>query len=340
MARILVTGGAGFLGSHICELLLARGHEVIALDNLFTGRRKNIEHLIGRDGFEFVRADVCDPFHFEVDQLFHMACPASPIHYQRNPARTAKTAVMGTVHALECARDAGARILIASTSEVYGDPAMHPQHEGYWGNVNPIGPRACYDEGKRVGETLAVDYARQYGVEVRIARIFNTYGPRMAEQDGRVVSTFICQALRNQPVTIFGDGSQTRSFCYVDDLVDGLLRLMDDDGEQRLIHEGKSELVYGNTQASPVNLGNPIEFTIAELADQVASIVGRPLKVERRELPIDDPCRRRPNIEKAQRLLDWNPRIPLDTGLRCTVEYFKRQISMARAEEFAAPERL
>ncbi len=308
--RHLVTGGAGFIGSHLCERLLAQGDEVICLDNLFTSRMRNLDRLLGRPGFEFVRHDVCEPFHAEVDRVWALACPASPVHYQRNAVRTVKTSVLGTINALELAREVGARLLLTSTSEVYGDPEVHPQIESYHGNVNPIGPRACYDEGKRCAETLVTSFARQYGVEVRIARLFNCYGPRMAIDDGRVVSNFIVQALRNQPLTVYGDGSQTRSFVYVDDMVEGLLRLMD-----------------RGPEAAPVNLGNPVEFTIRELGDMVQEITGHRVGYERRPLPQDDPARRKPDITRAISLLDWHPRTVLDEGLKRTVEYFKSALA-------------
>lgn len=303
--RHLVTGGAGFLGSHLCERLLKEGDEVIALDNLFTSRRRNIEALFKYRSFEFVRGDVCDPFHFEVDRIWHLACPASPVHYQRNAVRTVKTSVIGTINALELAREVGARILLTSTSEIYGDPAVHPQPETYNGNVNPVGPRACYDEGKRCAETLATSFAAQYGVEVRIARLFNCYGPKMAADDGRVVSNFITQALRNRPLTVYGEGTQTRSFIYVDDMIEGLTRLMD-----------------RGPQASPVNLGNPVEFTVRELGDLVQNLTGRAVGYDSRPLPADDPTRRKPDITLAKRLLDWEPTIPLRDGLQNTIRYF------------------
>jgi len=306
--RHLVTGGAGFLGSHLCERLIARGDEVIAFDNLFTGRRENIEHILAPN-FEFVRGDVCNEFHFEVDRIWHLACPASPLHYQRNPVRTIKTGVQGTLNALECARNVGARIFIASTSEVYGDPAVHPQVETYWGNANPVGPRACYDEAKRCAESLAVSYERQFGTEVRIARIFNCYGPRMQENDGRVVSSFMCQALRGQQLTIQGDGSQTRSFIYVDDLIDAFLLLME------------------SGESTPVNLGNPIEFTISQLANAIITLVGKTGEIVYRPLPQDDPARRKPDISKATKLLNgWQPKIPLARGLMKTRDYFMCKI--------------
>ena len=303
--RILVTGGAGFIGSHLCERLVGEGHEVVCMDNLFTGRRENIAHLLGSGTFEFDRLDVNQPFVIECDQIFHLACPASPIHYQRNPARTIRTCVQGTLHALECAREVGARLFIASTSEVYGDPAVHPQTEDYWGNVNPIGPRACYDEGKRCAEALAVSFARQYGVEVRIARIFNTYGPRMHENDGRVVSNFVVQALRGEPLTIYGDGSQTRSFCYVSDLVEAAIRFTSCD-----------------TDATPMNLGNPHESTIAEIAHMVRDLTGSRSELVFRPLPVDDPVRRRPDISRARSIIRWEPQVALADGLRHTIKDF------------------
>jgi UDP-glucuronate decarboxylase len=305
--RILVTGGAGFLGSHLCERLLANGYEIICLDNFFTGSRANIEHLLARPGFEMVRHDICDRIVLEVDELFHLACPASPIHYQRNPVRTIRTCVQGTLNALDLAREVRARILIASTSEVYGDPLIHPQVESYWGNVNPIGPRACYDEGKRCAEALAVSYARQFDVQVRIARIFNTYGPRMLENDGRVVSSFIVQCLRGQPLTIFGEGTQTRSFCYVDDLIDGLLKLM------------------ASKEEEPVNLGNPGEFTMLELAERVRALTGSRSPIVHQPLPTDDPMRRRPDISRAVEKLRWKPTVSLDDGLERTIRAFRER---------------
>lgn len=318
MNRILVTGGAGFLGSHLCERLLEAGNHVICFDNLFTGSHQNLRgcstyerHAEHR--FEFVRGDVCEPFHFEVDQIYNLACPASPLHYQRNPTRTIETCVLGTRNALRLGREAGARVLIASTSEIYGDPEVHPQIESYVGHVNTLGPRACYDEGKRCAEAMASSYSRQYGTQVRIARIFNCYGPRMAIGDGRVVSNFIVQALRGQPLTVYGDGSQTRSFIYVDDLIDGLIRLMGLDGP--------------STAVLPVNLGNPGEFTITELADKVQGLVKR-VGIDRRPAAIDDPTRRRPDIARAQKLLDWNPRVKLDDGLVETVSYFRSILSL------------
>src|SRR5215204_6470484 len=280
--RILVTGGAGFIGSHLCERLLSEGHEVICLDNFFTGRKENIAHLLDDKRFELVRHDVTEPILLEVDQIYNLACPASPIHYQYNPVKTVKTSVMGMINMLGLAKRVHARILQASTSEVYGDPLMHPQKEEYWGNVNPIGLRSCYDEGKRIAETLMMDYHRQNKVDTRIARIFNTYGPRMAESDGRVVSNFIVQALRGEPLTLYGDGSQTRSFCYVDDLVEGLIRLMNADG----LHD-------------PVNLGNPGEFSIRQLAEAIAELCEAEVTIVYRPLPQDDPTQRRPDITRA-----------------------------------------
>jgi UDP-glucuronate decarboxylase len=309
--KILVTGGAGFIGSHLCERLLAQGHEVVCLDNFFTGRKENIRHLLDyRTSFELLRHDVCEPLLVEVDQIYNLACPASPVHYQYNPIKTVKSNVMGTLNMLVLARRVGARILQASTSEVYGEPHQHPQPESYWGNVNPIGPRSCYDEGKRVAETLMMDYHRQNQVDIRIARIFNTYGPRMAESDGRVVSNFIVQALRGVPLTLYGDGNQTRSFCYVDDLVEGLLRLMNTDG----VHE-------------PINLGNPDEFSIRQLAETIAEVCAIELDTEYRPLPQDDPTQRRPDIARAEKLLGWRPMVPLRQGLERTVPFFAERLN-------------
>ncbi len=309
--RILVTGGAGFIGSHLCERLLNEGNEVICLDNFFTGRKANVAHLFDDRRFELVRHDVTEPILLEVDQIYNLACPASPIHYQFNPVKTVKTSVMGMINMLGMAKRVKARILQASTSEVYGDPLIHPQTEDYWGNVNPIGPRSCYDEGKRVAETLMMDYHRQNDVDTRIVRIFNTYGERMMENDGRVVSNFVVQALRGEPLTIYGDGSQTRSFCYVSDLVDGIIRLM-------------------NTEADgihlPVNIGNPGEFTMNELADEVGKATGKQIEIKHLPLPQDDPKQRKPNIERAQKLLGWEPKVPLAEGLKKTVEYFRASI--------------
>lgn len=309
--RILVTGGAGFIGSHLCERLLADGNEVVCLDNFFTGRKQNIAHLLDDKQFELIRHDVTLPILLEVDQIYNMACPASPVHYQYNPVKTVKTSVMGMINMLGLAKRVKARILQASTSEVYGDPLVHPQTEGYFGNVNPIGPRSCYDEGKRVAETLMMDYHRQNAVDIRIVRIFNTYGERMLENDGRVVSNFIVQALRGEELTIYGDGSQTRSFCYVSDLVDGLVRLMNTVSED--IH-------------LPVNIGNPTEFTMSQLAEEVGRVTGKEIKVQHFPLPADDPKQRQPDISRAQNLLGWNPTVPLAEGLERTVSYFSGRI--------------
>ncbi|MFN0140752.1 MAG: UDP-glucuronic acid decarboxylase family protein [Pyrinomonadaceae bacterium] len=306
--RILVTGGAGFIGSHLCERLLTEGNEVICLDNFFTGRKANIEHLFDNKRFEFVRHDVTEPILLEVDQIYNLACPASPVHYQYNPIKTVKTNVMGTINMLGMAKRVKARILQASTSEVYGDPIIHPQTEDYHGNVNPIGLRACYDEGKRVAETLMMDYHRQSGVDTRIVRIFNTYGERMLEDDGRVVSNFVAQALRGEELTIYGDGNQTRSFCYVSDLVDGIIKLMN----------AVTDDVF-----MPVNLGNPGEFTMNELADEVGKATGREIRIKYLPLPQDDPKQRQPNIERAKKLLNWEPTVPLAEGLKKTVAYFE-----------------
>jgi UDP-glucuronate decarboxylase len=310
--RILVTGGAGFIGSHLCERLLGAGHDVICLDNYFTGTKENVAHLRDSRRFELVRHDVTEPILLEVDQIYNLACPASPVHYQYNPVKTIKTSVMGTLNALGLAKRVKARILQASTSEVYGDPEQHPQTEAYWGHVNPIGIRSCYDEGKRVAETLMMDYHRQNGVDIRIARIFNTYGPRMAEHDGRVVSNFIVQALRGEELTVFGDGSQTRSFCYVDDLVEGLIRLMGTDG-----------------LTGPVNLGNPVEHTIRQFAERIVAMTGSRARIVNRPLPQDDPRQRQPDISLARARLGWEPKVDLETGLRRTVEYFAGRIKPA-----------
>jgi UDP-glucuronate decarboxylase len=306
--RILITGGAGFIGSHLCERLLGNGDDVLCLDNFFTGRRANIVKLLDNHHFELVRHDVIEPILLEVDQIYNLACPASPVHYQYNPVKTVKTSVMGMINMLGLAKRVHARILQASTSEVYGDPLVHPQPEEYWGNVNPIGLRSCYDEGKRIAETLMMDYHRQNHVDTRIARIFNTYGPRMLEDDGRVVSNFIVQALRGADLTLYGTGTQTRSFCYVDDLVEGLIRLMNVDE----VHE-------------PVNLGNPVEFTIKELADEVIGICGSSSSVQYLPLPQDDPKQRKPDISRAQTILGWNPGIQLRQGLIKTVADFKER---------------
>jgi len=307
--RILVTGGAGFLGSHLCDRLISEGHEVICLDNLFTGRKANIAHLGGHPSFEFVRHDVIDPFKFEVDQIYNLACPASPPHYQYNPIKTTKTSVMGAINCLGLAKRVKARVFQASTSEVYGDPEVHPQSESYWGHVNPIGRRSCYDEGKRCAETLFFDYHRENGVDIRVVRIFNTYGPRMLPDDGRVVSNFIVQALRGEDLTVYGDGTQTRSFCYVDDLIEGFVRLMN-----------QTETV------GPMNIGNPGEFTMLELAEKVLEQVGGRSKIVHKPLPADDPKQRRPDITQAKKILGWEPKVPLDEGLAKTIEYFRKSL--------------
>jgi UDP-glucuronate decarboxylase len=313
--RILVTGGAGFLGSHLCERLLAEQHDVICLDNFFTGRRENVAHLMDNRRFELLRHDVIEPILLEVDQIYNLACPASPVHYQYNPVKTVKTSVMGMINMLGLAKRVRARILQASTSEVYGNPQVHPQPEEYWGNVNTVGIRSCYDEGKRIAETLMMDYHRQNNVDTRIARIFNTYGPRMLENDGRVVSNFVVQALRGDEITIYGTGDQTRSFCYVDDLVEALIRLMNAEG----VHD-------------PVNLGNPGEFTINELADEVARGCGVAVRTRHLPLPEDDPQQRRPDIARAGQLLGWSPTIPLREGLKPTIAYFATQLKESKGE--------
>ncbi|MEM6943577.1 MAG: UDP-glucuronic acid decarboxylase family protein [Pseudomonadota bacterium] len=305
--RVLVTGGAGFLGSHLCERLLASGHEVLCIDNYFTGRRRNVAHLLDAPGFELMRHDVTFPLYVEVDRIFNLACPASPVHYQHDPVQTTKTSVHGAINMLGLAKRTRARILQASTSEVYGNPSVHPQPEGYWGNVNPIGPRSCYDEGKRCAETLFFDYHRQHGLDIKVVRIFNTYGPRMHPNDGRVVSNFIMQALKGEDITIYGDGSQTRSFCYVDDLVEAMLRMMETEG--------------GVT--GPVNIGNPGEFTIKALAEKVIERTGSRSRLVYRPLPQDDPLQRRPDIAEARRLFDWAPTVALDEGLGKTIAYFE-----------------
>lgn len=304
--RVLVTGGAGFLGSHLCDRLLDLEHEVLCLDNFSTASRRNIEHLRNNPNFELIRHDVIDPTRLEVDQIFHLACPASPVHYQRDPVKTIRTAVQGTLNMLDLARDTRARILITSTSEVYGDPQEHPQRESYWGHVNPIGPRACYDEGKRCAEALAASYALQHGVEVRIARIFNTYGPRMRADDGRVVSNFVTQALRGDLLTIYGDGSQTRSFCFVSDLIEGLLRLGDTAEDP-----------------GPVNLGRPSEHTIHQLARMIIERTSSKSEIRLEPLPVDDPQHRCPDVSKARRLLDWEPTVTLEQGLEMTINHFR-----------------
>jgi len=305
--RILVTGGAGFLGSHLIDRLLANGHEVLCVDNLFTGTKRNLEHLHAQPRFEFVRHDVTFPLYIEADEIYNLACPASPIHYQHDPVQTTKTSVHGAINMLGLAKRLKCRILQASTSEVYGDPAVHPQTEDYWGNVNPIGPRSCYDEGKRCAETLFFDYHRQHGLGIKVARIFNTYGPRMHPGDGRVVSNFIVQALKGEPITLYGDGNQTRSFCYVDDLIDGLIRLMESPVD-----------VTG-----PINLGNPVEFTMRELAELVLSETGSSSNIINQPLPQDDPRQRKPNIALAQEKLAWSPKVPLREGLKSTIAYFQ-----------------
>jgi UDP-glucuronate decarboxylase len=307
--RILVTGGAGFIGSHLIERLIAEKHEVICLDNFYTGHKRNILKWLDHPYFEMIRHDITEPIRLEVDQIYHLACPASPVHYQYNPVKTVKTSVMGTLNMLGLAKRVKARFLLASTSEVYGDPEVHPQSEEYWGNVNPIGIRSCYDEGKRIAETLTFDYYRQNKVDIRVARIFNTYGPRMLENDGRVVSNFIVQALKGIPLTVYGDGSQTRSFCYVSDLVEGLMRLMN--GEY----------------IGPVNLGNPDEYTILELAQNVQNLVNPDAQIKFEPLPSDDPRRRRPDITKAKTWLNWEPTIPLAQGLKLTIEDFRNRMT-------------
>lgn len=309
--RILITGGAGFLGSHLTDRLLDQGHEVICADNLFTGTKRNIDHLHNHPRFEFMRHDVTFPLFIEVDEIYNLACPASPVHYQHDPVQTTKTSVHGAINVLGLAKRLKCKVFQASTSEVYGDPAVHPQPESYWGNVNPIGPRSCYDEGKRCAETLFFDYRRQHGLEIKVARIFNTYGPRMHHADGRVVSNFIVQALRGEPITIYGDGSQTRSFCYVDDLVEGFIRLMESDA----------------SVTGPVNLGNPGEFTMLELAEKVIQSTGSSSKIMFQDLPQDDPKQRRPDISLAQKTLDWEPSVALDQGLGWTVDYFTKLLS-------------
>ena len=306
--RILVTGGAGFLGSHLCEVLLAAGAHVICVDNFYTGTHENIAHLRDNPNFELIRHDVCFPLYLEVDEIYNLACPASPIHYQRDPVQTTKTSVTGAINMLGLAKRVGAKVFQASTSEVYGDPFVHPQPEGYWGNVNPIGIRSCYDEGKRCAETLFFDYRRQHRLRIKVVRIFNTYGPRMHPNDGRVVSSFIVQALRGQDITVFGDGTQTRSFCYVDDLIDGFVRLMNSD----------------DAVAGPINIGNPGEFTMVELANLIIEITGSKSQLRHLPLPSDDPKQRRPDIAQAQETLGWEPKVPLREGLGKTIAYFDR----------------
>jgi len=310
MKRILVTGGAGFVGTHLCERLVNGGNKVICLDNFHTGSRQNIRHLEGNDHFEIVEHDVTEPFFAEVDEIYNLACPASPVHYQRDAIKTVKTAVMGAFNMLDLAVQTGAKILQASTSEVYGDPILHPQNEGYWGNVNPIGPRSCYDEGKRCAETLFMDYHRQADVRVKIVRIFNTYGPLMQENDGRVISNFIVRALRNEDLTVYGDGKQTRSFQYVDDLIEALIRFMD----------------TPDSFTGPVNIGNPGEFTIVELAEKIIDIIGSHSKIKFLPAVPDDPRQRRPDISLARKRLEWQPEVPLDEGLARTIAFFQRKI--------------
>jgi len=311
--RILVTGGAGFLGSHLCDRLLEQGHEVLCVDNLFTGTKRNIDHLHDNARFEFVRHDVTFPLYLEVDEIYNLACPASPIHYQHDPVQTTKTSVHGAINMLGLAKRLKCRIFQASTSEVYGDPQVHPQPESYWGNVNPVGIRSCYDEGKRCAETLFFDYHRQHRLEIKVARIFNTYGPRMHPADGRVVSNFIVQALKNQPITIYGDGSQTRSFCYVDDLIGAFVAFMATPTEF----------------TGPVNLGNPNEFSILELAEKIVAITGSRSKIEMKPLPDDDPAQRKPDIALARKHLGWEPKVQLDAGLKKTVGYFESLLEAA-----------
>ncbi|MGH7089030.1 MAG: UDP-glucuronic acid decarboxylase family protein [Stellaceae bacterium] len=309
--RILVTGGAGFLGSHLCERLVADGNDVLCVDNYFTGRKDNVARLLGGANFEALRHDVCFPLYVEVDEIYNLACPASPIHYQHDPVQTTKTSVSGAINMLGLAKRLRAKIFQASTSEVYGDPTVHPQQETYRGNVNPVGPRACYDEGKRCAETLFFDYFRQHRLRIRVARIFNTYGPRMHPNDGRVVSNFIVQALQGKPITIYGDGSQTRAFCYVDDLIEGFVRLM-----------AAPDEVTG-----PINLGNPVETTVAELAEKIVALVGSRSRLELKPLPVDDPVQRCPDITRARQLLGWEPHVPLETGLKRTIAYFDQLLS-------------
>jgi UDP-glucuronate decarboxylase len=308
--RILITGGAGFLGSHLCERLLAEGHDILCLDNFFTGSKDNILHMVSNPRFELIRHDITLPIYLEVDQIYNLACPASPVHSQHNPIKTIKTNVMGAINALGIAKRVKARILQASTSEVYGDPEVHPQHEAYWGRVNPIGIRSCYDEGKRAAECLMMDYRRQNGVDAKIARIFNTYGPRMALNDGRVVSNFMIQALTGRDITIYGDGSQTRSFCYVDDLVEGLIRLMNTPPEI----------------SGPVNLGNPVEFTILELAEKILAMTASSSRILFLPLPQDDPIQRKPEISLARRILNWQPGTSLEKGLELAISYFRNRL--------------
>ncbi|MDR2017854.1 MAG: SDR family oxidoreductase [Syntrophobacterales bacterium] len=324
--RILVTGGAGFIGSHLSERLLRDGHEVLCLDNYFTGKKKNISHLLSNPRFELIRRDITEPFLVEVDWIFNLACPASPIHYQYNPVKTTKVNVLGALNVLGLAKRVNARVLQASTSEVYGDPEVHPQREEYWGHVNPVGRRSCYDEGKRVAETLFFDYMRQNKVDIKVIRIFNTYGPRMRSDDGRVVSNFIEQALRNKPITIYGEGSQTRSFCYIDDMIDGMIRMMDyeTDGGPARDNDYMKERLSGFH--GPVNLGNPEEVSILTVAEKVIKMTGSGSRIVFKDLPEDDPKKRCPDIEKAKQRFEWWPRVALDDGLKRTIEYFKSQL--------------
>jgi UDP-glucuronate decarboxylase len=313
---VMVTGGAGFLGSHLCERLLGAGYDVLCVDNFYTGNKRNIRHLLSNPRFELVRHDVTFPLYVEIGRIFNLACPASPVHYQRDPVQTTKTSVHGAINMLGLAKRVGARILQASTSEVYGDPEVHPQTEAYWGRVNPVGIRSCYDEGKRCAETLFFDYHRQHRTEIKVVRIFNTYGPRMHPNDGRVVSNFIVQALRGEPVTIFGEGQQTRSFCYVDDLIEGMLRMMDTPADF----------------TGPVNLGNPVEFTMLELAEAVIRLTGSSSRIEFRQLPSDDPKQRRPDISLARDRLGWEPSIQLEAGLQRTIAYFRELLAVTAAD--------
>jgi UDP-glucuronate decarboxylase len=311
LKRILITGGAGFIGSHLCERLLGDGHEIICVDNCFTGTKRHIWHLLNHPRFEFIRHDITFPLYVEVDEIYNLACPASPIHYQFDPVQTTKTSVHGTINMLGLAKRVKAKIFQASTSEIYGDPEIHPQTENYWGNVNPIGPRSCYDEGKRCAETLFFDYHRMHGLKIKVARIFNTYGPRMHPNDGRVVSNFVVQALRGEPITVYGDGGQTRSFCYVDDLVDGIIRFMNT----------PIELI------GPLNLGNPAEISIMQLAETIISLTESSSRIDFKSLPVDDPRKRKPDISLAREKLGWEPKVKLEAGLKKTIEYFKKNIA-------------
>ena len=310
MKKILVTGGAGFIGSHLCKKLIEQGNDVICIDNYFTGTKENIAELLGNPYFEAIRHDICFPLYVEVDEIYNLACPASPIHYQHDPVQTTKTTVHGAINMLWLAKRVNARILQASTSEVYGDPVQHPQREDYWGNVNPIGPRSCYDEGKRCAETLFFDYQRQHDLDIKVIRIFNTYGPNMHPNDGRVVSNFIVQALTNQDITVYGNGEQTRSFCYVDDLIDGMIKMM-----------SSAKGIYG-----PINLGNPIEYKIIELAEMIIKLTNSKSKIINKNLPTDDPVRRKPDISRAKKDINWEPNIDITDGLKKTIDYFKKQI--------------